>query len=169
MNVQNNLCSALSPGVLTYWLDLLDGPGTCAVVCHVSNPVSDLVSTCSWLNGPDMSCFLTLPGTANGTCHCHQPGPSQMLQDYILVRLVTALPVLWRPQLLAYLSFGPVLLLLLPTRLCLVECIIWIIFNRICFVFWNNLQIDTPQALKAELIDVNVYYFSCQRFWKPQM
>lgn len=47
-----------------------------------------------------------------------------VLQDYILVRLVTALPVLWRPQLLAYLSFGPVLLLLLPTRLCLVECII---------------------------------------------
>lgn len=156
-------CPDLLTGLAGWTLDLC-----CSLPCLQSClwPCLHLFLT-EWT--PDMACFLTLSGTANGTCHCHQPGPSQMLQDYILVRLVTALPVLWRPQLLAYLSFGPVLLLLLPTRLCLVECIIWIIFNRICFVFWNNLQIDTPQALKAELIDVNVYYFSCQRFWKPQM
>jgi len=55
----------------------------------------------------------TLSGTAGGTCCCLEAGAAAILQDWVLVRKVTAPSVVWHLQLLGHLPLGPVLLLLL--------------------------------------------------------
>lgn len=94
VNVQNNLCPAQScPSLtdrLTGWtLDL-----HCGLPCLQSCLWPFLLPfLTAWT--PDMTHFLTVPGTDGGTCRCDQPGRAQIPQDCALVRVFTALPVLW--------------------------------------------------------------------------
>jgi len=51
VNIQNNLCPALSPGP-DFWLHLLTGFWTSAVVCPVCHHVSGPITYCSFLDRP---------------------------------------------------------------------------------------------------------------------
>lgn len=127
------------PDLLT---DLLDGPWTCTAVFPVSSPVSGPASCCSWLDGLQT-------GITSSPILGLLMGPVTVTN---LVPLRYCRTVPWsgwslpslccdRCQLLPHLPSAPVLLLLLPDRLCPVESIVWIIFNNICFIVWNNWQV----------------------------
>lgn len=89
VNIQNSLCPAHSCSWLTDqvtgWTLDLHCFQSCLWPCF-------LLFLTEWT--PDMTHFLIMFGSADETCHCNQTGPAQILQDYALVRVVTALPLL---------------------------------------------------------------------------